>query len=117
MVVMSNLPMENGSGRLKNNLNVAVLTAIEFFERVRGVVERKAVADDLAGFGCAVYDHVTELAVPALVVVPTHRNANIVVEELGPGHLKVAFLERWLDAVWIFERPDPDDCHSPSRIN
>ena len=75
------------------------------------------MADDLAGFGCAGNDHVTELAVPALVIVAAHRDANIVVEELGPGHCKFAFLERWLDAVWIFERPDPDDSHSPSWIN
>src|SRR5271167_4417041 len=117
MVLMSNLPTETGSGRLKNNLYVAVRTAVEFFERVRGLVERKAVADDLAGLGCAVNNHVTELAVPALVVVAAHRDANIVVEELRPGHLKFALLERSLDAAWIFERPDPDDCHAPSRIN
>lgn len=100
-----------GSRGFKDDLDVASFTLIELRKGVRRLIKGEPVTDDLAGLGSAGDDHVPKFAVPALVIIAAHRDANILVEQLGPWDHKLPVLEiQALGGGWdrssLPERPE-----------
>src|SRR5271168_5083987 len=104
-------------GKLEDNLDVALSASIKFGKRPWRLIERNPVAHDAAGLGCSAYDHLAELPVPPLVIVPAHVDADILIEERRPGNQESALPDRHIDGSGIFGGPDTDDCHATRWVH
>src|ERR1700722_18472233 len=103
--------------RFKNDLDVTVLARVELGERVRGFFQCEAVAYDLARLGSARDDQGPQLANPALVIVAPHHDADIFVEELGPGDGEPALFETLFASSGVLERATAGDRDAAGRID
>jgi hypothetical protein len=103
--------------RLEDHLDVTFLACVKFRVRTGSLLEREAVTDHSAGFGCAGDDHVAQLGVPALVIVAAHDNRDILVEKLGPRNGEPTLLRRGGDRAGVSGGPDADDRDAPGGID
>src|SRR5713226_5969733 len=103
--------------RVKDDLNIAIDTLIEFLKGSGRLRERQAMRNDLTGFGTTGDNQIAQLGVVALIRIAAHANGYSFPEERLPGDEQITAFFDLSDRLRIVREEYANNAKASVRID